>query len=48
MNHILTTEAAKGFWAHNYYAGIRIVFLIGVKVSTKCVLCGEYQSEADM
>lgn len=48
MNHILTTEAAKGFWAHNYYAGIRIIFLIGIKTSTKCVLCGEYQSEADM
>ena len=48
MNHILTTEAAKGFWAHNYYAGIRIVFLLGAKTSTKCVLCGEYQSEADM
>ena len=48
MNHILTTEATKGFFAHNYYVGVRLVFLIGMKTSTICVLCGQYESEADM
>lgn len=48
FNHILTTNQAENHFANKFYAGVRLVFLIGLKTSMICRLCGAYQSEADM
>lgn len=48
FNHILTTDFADHHIANKFYAGIRVVVLIGHKTNSVCRLCNAYESEADM
>lgn len=48
LNHTFATDIANGRHVHNFYAGIKITCLIGFYEYKRCVLCGDWHSEADM
>lgn len=46
-NHVFSSSMAQGREIHNFFAGIKLTFLIGFTVEYKCILCTPFFSEAD-
>jgi hypothetical protein len=48
MNHLICSDKMTNVPLHNVYAGIKISLFLDYLSADKCVICGDYQTEADM
>ena len=48
LNHVYSTEDARGYVVRNMYVGLKISALFGIKRKEKCIICRPPFTEADM
>lgn len=48
MNHLICSDKMTNVPLHNFYAGVKISLFLDYLSAEKCVICGDYQTEADM
>lgn len=48
FNHVFSTNHTKNSTLHNFFVGLKLTILYGFQAPERCIICGPFDTEADM